>query len=92
MPKHVYCYDIRPDLGRRRKIPTVEEQNHLQSLVPVIEKMARRELGNRFCYIAPLGIKLALYVKTGTSKNPRTKFKLRALLGWVELFDSEQPT
>ncbi len=77
--------------GKRTLVPS--EKRRLRALQKRIATMARREIGNHF-----LGVfdetefgKSVLYlkVKFKTSKDPRVKFKLRSLIGWIELFDSE---
>ncbi|MEJ0053398.1 MAG: hypothetical protein WDN10_01550 [bacterium] len=86
-----YYYSIRADTGRR-KYPTPDEVRHLQQLRGRIEQMAKKELGRSFLGLSDAFAAdcLFLLVKTGTSKDARVKFKLRSLLGRIELFDSEK--
>jgi hypothetical protein len=67
----------------------VDQWNRLQSLLPRIKAMASRELGEDFIGLDNLGVMLSLNVKAGTST--RKRFQLRDLLGWITLFDTEEP-
>ena len=84
-------YDIEVEAGGRR--PSASQLRRLRSLRPRIEKVSKRELGRHFIDLVDHtrhGGALRLRVKTGTSSAPGVKFKLRSLLGWIELLDSEK--
>lgn len=59
-----------------------------------IEAMARRELGSDFVAVKVFSPAkhpvMYLNVKVGTSQG-ENRFALRSLIGWIELFDSEEP-
>jgi hypothetical protein len=68
-----------------------ENVERLMSLKSRIQNQANRQLGSAFSGIDEVGPLLVLQVKCGTSSNDETKFILRSLLGWVEIFDDEPP-
>ncbi len=72
--------------------PSREEAGRLLTTLSLrIAQVARRELGDKFISVTSEGkTTLSLAVKARTSSSPDTKFKLRSLIGWIELFDSEQ--
>ncbi len=71
-------------------LPTPDELEHLTSLLPRIEAMAKRELGDALLSLR-LDEKsegLLMTVAPGTSRGEK-RFEFRALIGWIQLFDDE---
>lgn len=87
------CYLISPasDNGELYR-PEDSEYGYLLSLMPRIERMARKVLGDNFFRLGEDGLErsLELYVRKGTSTG-RDRFDFRAFAGWVSLHDFEPP-
>lgn len=78
-------YLIKPARAR----PSAQELGRVLGQKHRVEHMARRELGRAFIEVHAWSNNLELRVKTGTSKAPKTRRKLRNLLGWITLMDVE---
>lgn len=81
-------YIIAPSDRNRAETPRPEFVVKMLGLAPRIEAMSRKEVGENFICLQHLeGEQLLLSVSAGTAKQKR--FELRALLGWIILFDNE---
>ncbi len=84
----VVVYTISPAVRDTYGLARLEDRPHFKTLLPRIEGMARRILGDLFISLIPVESGAAfLQVKAGTSTAKRSE--LRELLGWIGLFDSE---
>lgn len=85
------CYLISPacDNGELYR-PEDAEYRYLLSMMPRIECMARKVLGDNFFRLGEDSLErsLELYVRKGTSTG-RGRFDFRAFAGWVSLHDFE---
>jgi hypothetical protein len=76
--------------GYSHQVYASRDLGRLYELAPRIESMAKGQLGKAFVQMLDRGSYFELRVKQGTSKNDKTKFKLRNLFGWICLFDAEE--
>ena len=67
-----------------------EDVRRFKGMQPRIERVARDQLGKAFVAANRVGEDMIeLRVKRGTSRDPKTRFVMRNLLGWISLMDVE---
>jgi hypothetical protein len=83
-----YSIAINDDAGELKDINSAD-RTHLKALMPKIEEMCRKILGEHFHKLTDeteTGGDLGLCVTKGTSTGYK-RFDFRALSGWIELHD-----